>query len=56
VITSFAARSANISDTVEVQLNTIRAADLLLNGVAIDMEYSETNSYNFKGVCLFNLM
>jgi len=56
VITSFAARSANISDTVEVQLNTIRAADVLVNGVVIDMESSEANSFNFKGVCLFYLM
>jgi len=51
VMTSFAAGSANISDTIEVQLNTIRAADLLVNGAAIDTESSETNSFNFKGLC-----
>ena len=47
VCTSFASQSPNTSVVVEVRLNSIRTADVLVNGDVIDFE--ESNAYQFQG-------
>ncbi|XP_069118209.1 protein mesh-like isoform X2 [Argopecten irradians] len=48
VITSFSAKRYNMSDTVEVRLNSIRVADVLINGEILD--FTNYRSQHFIGV------
>ncbi|XP_060071369.1 protein mesh-like [Ylistrum balloti] len=48
VITAFTAKRLNISDTVEVRLNSIRVADVLVNGEIVD--FTHYRSLHFIGV------
>ncbi|XP_033734958.1 sushi domain-containing protein 2-like [Pecten maximus] len=48
VITSFSAKRFNMSDTVEVRLNSIRVADVLVNGEIVD--FIHYRSLHFNGV------
>ncbi|OWF44878.1 Sushi, nidogen and EGF-like domain-containing protein 1 [Mizuhopecten yessoensis] len=48
VITAFSAKTLNVSDTVEVRLNSIRVADVLVNGEIVD--FTHYRSLHFIGV------
>ena len=50
-MTSFAAKSYNNADVIEVQTNTIRGIDVLVNGEIVDFEMSISN--RLSGVDLF---
>lgn len=47
VCTSFVSQTSNPSAIVEVRLNSIRIADVLVNGDMID--FHESNAYQFQG-------
>ncbi|XP_062581789.1 protein mesh-like [Saccostrea cucullata] len=53
VCTSFVARVINASDTVEVILNSIRVADVLINGQIQD--FSDVSWLRYDGVSILNL-
>lgn len=53
VFTSLVARSENVSDTVEVRLNSIRVADVYLNGEPVD--FYDARSLDIRGGSLFLL-
>nr|XP_022323654.1 protein mesh-like [Crassostrea virginica] len=48
VCTAFASRHFNSSGIIEVRLNSIRTADILIDGELLD--FDESNSYQFPGV------
>ncbi|XP_033727091.1 protein mesh-like isoform X2 [Pecten maximus] len=50
VITSFVAKAVNMSDTIEVKLNSIRAFDILVNGVVQDI--TGVTFLRYKGVTI----
>jgi hypothetical protein len=43
-VTSLAAKSINNADVIEVQTNTIRGIDVLVNGELVDFEASISNN------------
>jgi hypothetical protein len=43
-VTSLAAKSYNNADVIEVQTNTIRGIDVLVNGELVDFEASISNT------------
>ena len=47
VCTAFASRHFNSSGIIEVRLNSIRTADILIDGELLD--FDESNSYQFPG-------
>ena len=47
VCTAFASQHFNSSGVIEVRLNSIRTADVLINGEVLD--FDESNSYQFPG-------
>ena len=47
VCTAFASQHFNSSGIIEVRLNSIRTADVLINGEVLD--FDESNSYQFPG-------
>ncbi|XP_048768432.2 protein mesh-like [Ostrea edulis] len=53
VCTSFVSQSPNTSAVVEVRLNSIRTADVLVNGDVIDFE--ESNVYQFQGASVMQV-
>ncbi|XP_048768421.2 protein mesh-like [Ostrea edulis] len=53
VCTSFVSQSPNTSAVVEVRLNSIRTADVLVNGDVID--FDESNAYQFQGVSIMQV-
>ncbi|XP_048752954.2 protein mesh-like isoform X2 [Ostrea edulis] len=53
VCTSFVAQVTNISDKVEVRLNSIRVADVIINGQTQD--FSDVSWLRYRGVSVLNL-
>lgn len=52
VCTAFASRHFNTSDTIEVRLNSIRTADVLINGELVD--FDESFVHQFPGdICTY---
>ena len=48
-MTSLAAKSYNNADIIEVQTNTIRGIDVLVNGELVDFEASISNTLSVRG-------
>jgi curli biogenesis system outer membrane secretion channel CsgG len=48
-VTSFAAKSSNNADVIEVQTNTIRGIDVLVNGEIVDFEMSISKRLSVRG-------
>ena len=48
-VTSLAAKSYNNADVIEVQTNTIRGIDVLVNGELVDFEASISNTLSVRG-------
>jgi hypothetical protein len=48
-VTSLAAKSYNNADVIEVQTNTIRGIDVLVNGELVDFEVSISNTLSVRG-------
>jgi len=48
-VTSFAAMSYDNADVIEVQTNTIRGIDVLVNGEMVDFEVSISNTLSVRG-------
>jgi len=48
-VTSIAAKSYANADVIEVQTNTIRAIDVLVNGEMVDFEASISNTLSVRG-------
>ena len=48
-VTSLAAKSYNNADIIEVQTNTIRGIDVLVNGELVDFEASISNTLSVRG-------
>ena len=48
-MTSFAAKSSNNADVIEVQTNTIRGIDVLVNGEIVDLEISISKRLSVRG-------
>jgi hypothetical protein len=48
-VTSFAAKSYNNADVIEVQTNTIRGIDVLVNGEMVDFKESISNTLSVRG-------
>ena len=48
-MTSFAAKSYSNADVIEVQTNTIRGIDVLVNGEVVDFEMSISNKLFVRG-------
>jgi hypothetical protein len=53
VCTAFVSQSPNTSDVVEIRLNSIRTADVLISGGVIDFE--DSNAYQFQGISIHQL-
>ena len=51
-VTSIAARSYNNADVIEVQTNTIRGIDVLVNGELVDFEASISNTLSVRGAVI----
>lgn len=52
VCTAFATQHTNTSGVVEVRLNSIRTADVLVDGEVID--FDESNAHQFPGYTIYS--